>query len=63
MGDGVVNVITHDAKDAEKVAEALIAHQAVFGGKAGIEAFTELRLDHHPDHAVALPDLTGLIVG
>jgi vanillin dehydrogenase len=29
MGDGVVNVITHDAKDAEAVAEALIAHPAV----------------------------------
>jgi len=29
MGDGVVNVITHDAKDAGAVAEALISHPAV----------------------------------
>jgi benzaldehyde dehydrogenase (NAD) len=29
MGDGVVNVITHDPKDAEAIAEALIAHPAV----------------------------------
>jgi benzaldehyde dehydrogenase (NAD) len=29
MGEGVVNVITHDPKDAEAVAEALIAHPAV----------------------------------
>ena len=29
MADGVVNVVTHDAKDAEAVAEALISHPAV----------------------------------
>lgn len=29
MGDGVVNVITHDAKDAGTIAETLIAHPAV----------------------------------
>jgi acyl-CoA reductase-like NAD-dependent aldehyde dehydrogenase len=29
MGDGVVNVITHDPKDAEAIAEALISHPAV----------------------------------
>lgn len=29
MGDGVVNVITHDAKDAGAVVEALISHPAV----------------------------------
>lgn len=29
LGDGVVNVITHDAKDAPMIAEALIAHPAV----------------------------------
>jgi benzaldehyde dehydrogenase (NAD) len=29
LGDGVVNVITHDPKDAEAIAEALIAHPAV----------------------------------
>lgn len=29
MGDGVVNVITHDAKDAPAIAEALISHPAV----------------------------------
>src|SRR3546814_2973491 len=29
MGEGVVNVITHDPKDAEAVAEALISHPAV----------------------------------
>jgi len=29
LGDGVVNVITHEPKDAEAVAEALIAHPAV----------------------------------
>jgi acyl-CoA reductase-like NAD-dependent aldehyde dehydrogenase len=29
MGDGVVNVITHDAKDAGAIAETLIAHPAV----------------------------------
>jgi acyl-CoA reductase-like NAD-dependent aldehyde dehydrogenase len=29
LGDGVVNVITHDAKDAGTVSEALIAHAAV----------------------------------
>jgi acyl-CoA reductase-like NAD-dependent aldehyde dehydrogenase len=29
MGDGVVNVITHDAKDAGVIAETLIAHPAV----------------------------------
>jgi benzaldehyde dehydrogenase (NAD) len=29
MGDGVVNVITHEPKDAEKVTEALISHPAV----------------------------------
>jgi vanillin dehydrogenase len=29
LGDGVVNVITHDPKDAEAIADALIAHPAV----------------------------------
>jgi vanillin dehydrogenase len=29
LGDGVVNVITHEPKDAEAVAEALISHSAV----------------------------------
>src|SRR6478609_3014741 len=29
LGDGVVNVITHEPKDAEKVTEALISHPAV----------------------------------
>jgi benzaldehyde dehydrogenase (NAD) len=29
MGDGVVNVVTHDPKDAEAIAEALISHPAV----------------------------------
>jgi acyl-CoA reductase-like NAD-dependent aldehyde dehydrogenase len=29
LGDGVVNVITHESKDAEAVAEALISHPAV----------------------------------
>jgi acyl-CoA reductase-like NAD-dependent aldehyde dehydrogenase len=29
LGDGVINVITHDAKDAPAVAEAMIAHPAV----------------------------------
>jgi acyl-CoA reductase-like NAD-dependent aldehyde dehydrogenase len=29
LGDGVINCVTHDAKDAEKVAEALISHPAV----------------------------------
>ena len=29
LGDGVVNVITHEPKDAESVAEALISHPAV----------------------------------
>jgi acyl-CoA reductase-like NAD-dependent aldehyde dehydrogenase len=29
MGEGVVNVITHDPKDAEAIAEALISHPAV----------------------------------
>lgn len=29
LGDGVVNVITHEPKDAEKIAEALISHPAV----------------------------------
>jgi vanillin dehydrogenase len=29
MGDGIVNVITHDAKDAEAVSEAIISHPAV----------------------------------
>jgi vanillin dehydrogenase len=29
MGDGVVNVVTHDAKDAAAIAEALISHPAV----------------------------------
>lgn len=29
LGEGVVNVVTHDAKDAETVTEALIAHPAV----------------------------------
>jgi acyl-CoA reductase-like NAD-dependent aldehyde dehydrogenase len=29
LGDGVVNVITHEPKDAEAVSEALIAHPAV----------------------------------
>jgi acyl-CoA reductase-like NAD-dependent aldehyde dehydrogenase len=29
LGDGVVNVITHEPKDAEAVAEALISHRAV----------------------------------
>ncbi|HVO46403.1 MAG TPA: aldehyde dehydrogenase, partial [Steroidobacteraceae bacterium] len=29
LGEGVVNVITHDAKDAEAVAEALVSHPAV----------------------------------
>jgi benzaldehyde dehydrogenase (NAD) len=29
LGEGVVNVITHDPKDAEAVAEALISHPAV----------------------------------
>jgi acyl-CoA reductase-like NAD-dependent aldehyde dehydrogenase len=29
LGDGVVNVITHEPKDAEAVAEALISHPAV----------------------------------
>ncbi len=29
LGDGVVNVVTHDPKDAEAIAEALISHPAV----------------------------------
>jgi acyl-CoA reductase-like NAD-dependent aldehyde dehydrogenase len=29
LGDGVVNVVTHDPKDAEPIAEALISHPAV----------------------------------
>jgi vanillin dehydrogenase len=29
MGDGVINVITHEPKDAEKVTDALIGHPAV----------------------------------
>ena len=29
MGDGIVNVVTHDAKDAEAIAEAIISHPAV----------------------------------
>jgi vanillin dehydrogenase len=29
LGEGVVNVVTHDPKDAEPIAEALIAHPAV----------------------------------
>jgi acyl-CoA reductase-like NAD-dependent aldehyde dehydrogenase len=29
LGDGVINCITHEPKDAEKVAEALISHPAV----------------------------------
>src|SRR6201985_1299254 len=29
LGDGVVNVITHEPKDAEAVAEALVSHPAV----------------------------------
>lgn len=29
LGDGVVNVVTHDPKDAEAIAEALISHHAV----------------------------------
>jgi acyl-CoA reductase-like NAD-dependent aldehyde dehydrogenase len=29
IGDGVVNVVMHDVKDAEAIAEALIAHEAV----------------------------------
>jgi acyl-CoA reductase-like NAD-dependent aldehyde dehydrogenase len=29
LGEGVVNVITHEPKDAEKIAEALISHPAV----------------------------------
>jgi benzaldehyde dehydrogenase (NAD) len=29
LGEGVVNVITHEAKDAEKVTEAMISHPAV----------------------------------
>jgi vanillin dehydrogenase len=29
MGDGVVNVVTHDPKDAEAIADALISHPAV----------------------------------
>ena len=29
LGDGVVNVVTHDARDAEGVADALISHPAV----------------------------------
>jgi len=29
LGEGVVNVVTHDPKDAEAIAEALIAHPAV----------------------------------
>jgi acyl-CoA reductase-like NAD-dependent aldehyde dehydrogenase len=29
LGEGVINCVTHDAKDAEKVAEALISHPAV----------------------------------
>jgi len=29
LGDGVVNVVTHDPKDAEAIAEALISHRAV----------------------------------
>jgi benzaldehyde dehydrogenase (NAD) len=29
MGDGVVNVITHDPKDAEAIAEAIISHPSV----------------------------------
>ena len=29
LGEGVVNVVTHDAKDAEAIVEALIAHRAV----------------------------------
>ena len=29
LGDGVVNVVTHDPKDAESIAEAMISHPAV----------------------------------
>jgi acyl-CoA reductase-like NAD-dependent aldehyde dehydrogenase len=29
LGEGVINCVTHDAKDAEKVADALISHPAV----------------------------------
>lgn len=29
LGEGVVNVVTHDPKDAEAIAEALISHRAV----------------------------------
>ncbi len=29
LGDGVINCITHEAKDAEKVTEALVSHPAV----------------------------------
>jgi acyl-CoA reductase-like NAD-dependent aldehyde dehydrogenase len=29
LGEGVVNVVTHDPKDAEAIAEALVAHPAV----------------------------------
>ena len=29
IGDGVVNLVTHDARDAEAIAEAIIAHPAV----------------------------------
>ena len=29
LGDGVVNVVTHDPKDAESIAEALVGHAAV----------------------------------
>jgi acyl-CoA reductase-like NAD-dependent aldehyde dehydrogenase len=29
LGEGVINCVTHDAKDAEKVADALISHRAV----------------------------------
>ncbi len=29
LGEGVVNVVTHDPKDAQAIAEALISHQAV----------------------------------
>src|SRR6185437_1060385 len=29
LGEGVVNVVTHDPKDAEAIAEALISHHAV----------------------------------
>jgi len=29
LGDGVVNVVTHDPKDAEAIAEALVSHPAV----------------------------------